>query len=220
MAVDHPDVSCTLSQSSRPRAWDLTAAPLLFTIPNSATPKKSLPTHMNFWDCISTPLLQPGQQHNHLMLVNLFQVISSHFSSGSRATAPTWALSPPGTIILRNYYLHRSVYPFTPLNQFRYIHLSVNHSNNFTDPDSGMFMNTMEYLWALVKRKLESMCSTLYKYVPSYLEEFTQFRNFAWDRSFNRLLQDITQHFPIHWGKWVDKMAPLGPSRFIKASYQ
>ena len=93
---------------------------LLFTIPNSAMPKKSLPTHMNFWDCISTPLLQPGQQHNHLMLVNLFQVISSHFNSGSRATAPAWALSPPGTIIFWNYKLHRSVYPFTPLNQLRY----------------------------------------------------------------------------------------------------
>lgn len=93
---------------------------IIFTIPNSTLPKKSLPTHMNFWDCISAPLLQPGQQHNHLMLVNLFQVISSHFNSGSRATAPAWVLSPPGTIIFWNYKLHRSVYPFTPLNQLRY----------------------------------------------------------------------------------------------------
>ena len=49
-----------------------------------------------------------------------------------------WQLSsavPPGTIFFFKYYLCRSVPSFTPLHQLRYIHLSVNHSNNFTDPD-------------------------------------------------------------------------------------
>ena len=64
------------------------------------------------------------------------------------------------------------------------------------------------------------MCSTLYKHVPSYLEEFTQFRNFAWNRSFTQLLQDITEQFPVYWGKWVHKMAPLGATTFVKASNQ
>ena len=47
--------------------------------------------------------------------------------------------------------------------------------------------NTMEGLWALVKRKLKSMCGTLYEHVPSYLDEFTWFRNLAGDRAFEQL---------------------------------
>ena len=69
----------------------------------------------------------------------------------------------PGTVIYSDQFT-----PYIPLNQLGYIHLSVNHSKNFVDPDSGAHTNTMEGLWALVKRKLKSMCGTLYEHVPSY----------------------------------------------------
>jgi len=47
--------------------------------------------------------------------------------------------------------------PYIPLNQLGYIHLSVNHSQNFVDPDSGAHTNTIEGVWALVKKMLKWM---------------------------------------------------------------
>ena len=85
---------------------------------------------------------------------------------------------------------------YIPLNQLGYIHLSVNHSKNFVDPDSGAHTNTIEGVWALVKKKLKWMCGTLYEYIPSYLDEFTWFRNFGKDRAFEQLLEDIAEQFP------------------------
>ena len=75
----------------------------------------------------------------------------------------------PGTVIYSGQFTS-----YIPLNQLGYIHLSVNHSKNFVDPDSGAHTNTIEGVWALVKKKLKSMSGTLYKYIPSYLDEFTR----------------------------------------------
>ena len=66
---------------------------------------------------------------------------------------------------------------------------------NFVDPDSGAHTNTIEGVWALAKKKLKWMCCTLYEYVPSYLDEFTWFRNFGKDRAFEQLLKDIAERF-------------------------
>ena len=57
--------------------------------------------------------------------------------------------------------------------------------------------NTMEGVWALVKKKLKWMCGTLYEYIPSYLDEFTWFRNFGKDQVFEQLLKDIAEQFPL-----------------------
>ncbi|XP_068757537.1 uncharacterized protein [Montipora capricornis] len=51
----------------------------------------------------------------------------------------------PGTVI----YLDQFT-PYIPLDQLGYIHVSVNHSKNFVDPDSGAHTNTIEGVWALV----------------------------------------------------------------------
>ena len=85
----------------------------------------------------------------------------------------------PGTVVYSDQFS-----PYIPLNQLGYIHLSVNHSKNFGNPDSGAHTNTIEGLWALVKKKLKSMSGTLYEHLPSYLDEFVWFRNFAGDRAF------------------------------------
>ena len=98
----------------------------------------------------------------------------------------------PGTVI----YSHQFT-PYIPLNQLGYIHVSVNHSKNFVDPDSGAHTNTIEGVWALVKKKLKWMSGTLYEYIPSYLDEFTWFRNFGKDQAFEQLLKDITEQFPL-----------------------
>ena len=52
-------------------------------------------------------------------------------------------------------------------------------------------------VWALVKKKLKWMCGTLYEYIPSYLDEFTWFRNFGKDQAFEQLPKDIAEQFPL-----------------------
>ena len=96
----------------------------------------------------------------------------------------------PGTVIYSDQFT-----PYIPLNQLGYIHLSVNHSKNFVDPDSGAHTNTIECMWALVKKKLKSMSRTLYKYIPSYLDEFTWFWNFGKERAFEQLLEELAEQF-------------------------
>ena len=98
----------------------------------------------------------------------------------------------PGTVIHSDQFT-----PYIPLNQLGYIHLSVNHSKNFVDPDSGAHTNTIEGVWALVKKKLKSMPGTLYEYILGYLDEFTWFQNFGKDRAFEQLLEDIAEQFPL-----------------------
>ena len=98
----------------------------------------------------------------------------------------------PGTVIYSDQFTL-----YIPLNQLGYIHVSVNHSKNFVDPDSGAHTNTIEGIWALVKKKLKWMCGTLYEYIPSYLDEFTWFRNFGKDQAFEQLLKDIAEQFPL-----------------------
>ena len=96
----------------------------------------------------------------------------------------------PGTVIYSDQFT-----PYIPLNQLGYIHVSVNHSKNFVDPDSGAHTNTIEGVWALVKKKLKWMSGTLYEYIPSYLDEFTW--NFGKDQAFEQLLKDIAEQFPL-----------------------
>ena len=98
----------------------------------------------------------------------------------------------PGTVIYSDQFTL-----YIPLNQLGYIHVSVNHSKNFVDPDSGAHTNTIEGVWALVKKKLKWMSGTLYEYIPSYLDEFTWFRNFGKDQAFEQLLKDIAEQFPL-----------------------
>ena len=97
-----------------------------------------------------------------------------------------------GTVIYSDQF-----FPCIPLNRLGYIHLLVNHSTNFVDPDSGAHTNTIKGMWALVKKLLKWMCGTLYEYIPSYLDEFTWFWNFGKNRAFEQLLKDITEQFPL-----------------------
>ena len=40
----------------------------------------------------------------------------------------------------------------------------MNHCKNFVDPDSGAHTNTIEGVWALIKKKLKWMCGTMYAF--------------------------------------------------------
>ena len=129
----------------------------------------------------------------HLMFLWAMQISGSKIARLTSLSKPTviHALSELRTIC-SNKVLNAGI----KLGGLGNIHLSVNHSKNFVDPDSGAHTNTIEGVWALVKKKLKWMCGTLYEYIPSYLDEFTWFRNFGKDRAFEQLLEDIAEQFP------------------------
>ena len=73
----------------------------------------------------------------------------------------------PGTTIISDKFS-----PYFNLNHVGYVHLMVNHSENFVDPYTGAHTNTIEGLWSQVKRKLKAMNGTLRSQLPGYLDEF------------------------------------------------
>ena len=62
--------------------------------------------------------------------------------------------------------------PYFNLNSIGYIHLTVNHSENFVDPYTGNHSNTIEGVWSQIKRKLKAMNGTVKSKLPSYLDEY------------------------------------------------
>ena len=70
----------------------------------------------------------------------------------------------PGTAIYSDQFT-----PYMPLNQLGYTHLSVNHSKNFVDPNSGVHTNTIKGVWTLLKKKLKSISGMLYEYMYTQL---------------------------------------------------
>ena len=61
----------------------------------------------------------------------------------------------PGTVIITDKFS-----PYLNLNNVGFIHLMVNHSENFVDPYTGAHSNTIQGLWSQVKRKLKAMSGT------------------------------------------------------------
>ena len=58
------------------------------------------------------------------------------------------------------------------LNSVSYIHIMVNHSENFVDPFTGAHSNTIEGVWGQIKRKLKAMSGTMKRKLPSNLDQF------------------------------------------------
>lgn len=81
--------------------------------------------------------------------------------------------------------------PYRTLHNHGYIHLTVNHSENFVDPFTGVHTNTVEGLWSAVKRKLKRMNGTRYDRIPEYLDEFMWKRQFNQGDRFLAIIQDI-----------------------------
>ena len=98
----------------------------------------------------------------------------------------------PGTVIISDKFS-----PYFNLNTLGYIHLMVNHSENFVDPYTGAHTNTIEGLWGQVKRKLKSMIGTFKNKLPGYLDEFNWQRLYQGDR-FENMLQHIVELHPVH----------------------
>ena len=94
----------------------------------------------------------------------------------------------PGTSIYSDEFT-----PYRTLHQLGYIHLAVNHSKNFVDPNTGVHTNTIEGIWSMVKRKFKRMSGTPYQHLPGYLDEFMWRRRH--DDHFVAILEDMAAGF-------------------------
>lgn len=75
-----------------------------------------------------------------------------------------------------------------------YIHGSVNHSENFIDPDTGVCTNAVEAYWSRVKRFLrQQRVMTATNHLPGYLDEF-MWRDFFGGEPPNEISKRILRH--------------------------
>lgn len=79
-----------------------------------------------------------------------------------------------------------------------YQHLTVNHSVNFVDPQTGVHTNQVESMWARAKRRFKIMNGTYEHLIPSYLDEFMWRERFGQNAStaYDNLLADIAARYP------------------------
>ena len=61
----------------------------------------------------------------------------------------------PGTTVISDLWSG-----YRRLNEFGYTHLTVNHSQNFVDPQTGANTNAIESLWSKVKFRNKKECGT------------------------------------------------------------
>ena len=85
---------------------------------------------------------------------------------------------------------------YNSLDQLGYKHKTVNHSENFVDPESGACMNLIENRWWCVKRQLPTT-HTRSKTFDKHLMEY-MWRTLYSDKSslFDKFIEDITKVYP------------------------
>ncbi|KAG0436895.1 hypothetical protein DMUE_3986 [Dictyocoela muelleri] len=74
-----------------------------------------------------------------------------------------------------------------------YTHLSVNHSQNFVNPENGDHTQSIEALWSRLKSTLRSKFQRRHDYLESYIDEFcfkSKFKNTK-PKAFLLLLQNL-----------------------------
>ena len=81
-----------------------------------------------------------------------------------------------------------------------YVHQTVNHSRNFTDPVTGVCTNHVEAYWCAIKRRFKRMIGTRSELVPYYLDEHMWRERYGRTSSlaFINMQRHITERCPLH----------------------
>lgn len=104
----------------------------------------------------------------------------------------------PGTEIHSDCWRSYLAIPAIPVIP-NYIHKTVNHTENFVDPNSEACTNHVECFWKNAKQKIKLMCGTTDGMLPSHLDEFLwrQRNGKITFEIFNNLLTQISQYYPV-----------------------
>ena len=99
----------------------------------------------------------------------------------------------PGSVIFLDEW-----WAYSSLQSLGYTHHTVNHSQNFVDPNTGAHTQTVERMWGGVKammRKQRSMNSLLFE---TYLQEAMWRKKFdtPFCDAFQSIISHITQQYP------------------------
>ena len=80
-----------------------------------------------------------------------------------------------------------------------YRHGTVNHSQTFLDPITGVHTNHVEALWSRCKKRFKQMNGTSDNMVPGYLDEYMWRERYGAtsSESFDNILAHISQRYPI-----------------------
>ena len=78
-------------------------------------------------------------------------------------------------------------------------HQTVNHSQNFVDPMTGVHTQNIESYWARVKLKFKRMKGVDSKQLPSYLDEFMWRERYAQTTAagIDNLFMHISEIYPV-----------------------
>ena len=96
----------------------------------------------------------------------------------------------PGTTIVSD--MHRSYFN---LGHHGFNHLTVNHSLNFVDQETGANTQMIEALWGVLKRFLRGLGRNLGPHLEEYISEFLYRRKYD-KRVFEQILVDIAKYNP------------------------
>ena len=96
----------------------------------------------------------------------------------------------PGTTIISDKFS-----PYFNLNSVGYIHLKVNHSENFVDPNTGTPLKHDRRCMESNQEKAEAMNGTVKSKLPSYLDEYNWRKCYPGD-PFDNLLEAIAEFCP------------------------
>ena len=61
---------------------------------------------------------------------------------------------------------------YNQLNALGYIHQTVNHSQHYVDPATGVHTNNIEARWAACKASFKRRFGVAREHLPSYLDEY------------------------------------------------
>ena len=99
----------------------------------------------------------------------------------------------PGTTIISDQWA-----AYNSLNTLGYVHLTVNHSENFVDPATGAHTQTIESFWSHSKAIFKNMRGSKRNQLPAHLDEVM----FRWNNKgtplFPLLLHKIAQFYPCN----------------------